>query len=141
VSKDRLSIDDHYWYYGSRALNQIDGPDAPEKTNKHWGPWNKAMVDAPQDKKDRACADGGWMDLDRRSYAYGGPLYTTAINGLTLEVYYRCGNGERMGEPLRSASNTTGREGARGAPERNHDRGRANNAGLLRRGSHAHRQV
>ncbi len=95
VSKDKLSLDYYYWYYGSLALNQIDGPDAPKKTNKHWGPWNKAMVDvllALQDKKERACTNGGWMDLDRWSFDHGGPLYTTAINVLTLEVYYRYEN-------------------------------------------------
>jgi hypothetical protein len=95
VSKDKLSIDYYYWYYASLALNQIDGPDAPKKTNKHWGPWNKAMVDALlalQDKKERSCTNGGWMDLDRWAYDHGGPLYTTAINVLTLEVYYRYEN-------------------------------------------------
>ncbi len=95
VSKDKLSIDYYYWYYGSLALNQIDGPDAPKKTNKHWGPWNKAMVDvllALQDHKERACTNGGWMELDRWAFDHGGPLYTTAINVLTLEVYYRYEN-------------------------------------------------
>ena len=95
ISKDKLSIDYYYWYYASLALNQVDGPDAPKKTNKHWGPWNKAMVDALialQDKKERNCTNGGWMDLDRWAYDHGGPLYTTAINVLTLEVYYRYEN-------------------------------------------------
>jgi hypothetical protein len=94
VSKDQLSIDYYYWYYGSLALNQIDGPDAPKKTNKYWGPWNKAMVDAVlqlQDHKERACTNGGWMVSDRWAYD-GGPIYTTALNVLTLEVYYRYEN-------------------------------------------------
>ena len=38
--------DYYYWYYGSLALNQYDGPDSPKKSGKFWGPWNKAMVDA-----------------------------------------------------------------------------------------------
>ena len=94
VTKDNLSIDYYYWYYGSLALNQVDGPDAPKKTNKYWGPWNKAMVDAVlqlQDHKERACTNGGWMVPDRWSYD-GGPIYTTALNVLTLEVYYRYEN-------------------------------------------------
>jgi hypothetical protein len=94
VSKDRLSVDYYYWYYGSLALNQFDGPDSPKKSNKYWGPWNKAMVDAVtslQDKTDRTCNSGGWIFGDRWSYA-GGPVYTTAINVLTLEVYYRYEN-------------------------------------------------
>jgi hypothetical protein len=96
VSKESspLSVDYYYWYYGSLALNQVDGPDAPKKTNRYWGPWNKAMVDAVlqlQDHKDKACTNGGWMVPDRWSYD-GGPIYTTALNVLTLEVYYRYEN-------------------------------------------------
>jgi hypothetical protein len=95
ISKDKLSIDYYYWYYASLALNQIDGPDAPKKTNKYWPAWNKSMVDsvlALQDHAERACTNGGWMELDRWSFDHGGPLYTTAINVLTLEVYYRYEN-------------------------------------------------
>jgi hypothetical protein len=95
VSKDKLSLDYYYWYYASLALNQVDGPDAPKKTNKYWPAWNKAMVDAVlaiQDHTERACTNGGWMDMDRWAIDHGGPLYTTAINVLTLEVYYRYEN-------------------------------------------------
>lgn len=94
ISKDKLSIDYYYWYYGSLALNQIDGPDSPKKTGRYWGPWNKAMVDAVvelQDTTERACTRGGWLVPDRWAHA-GGPIYTTAINILTLEVYYRYEN-------------------------------------------------
>jgi hypothetical protein len=94
VSKDKLSIDYYYWYYGSLALNQLDGPDSPKKSGKYWGPWNKAMVDAVlslQDHTERACSNGGWIQGDRWAYT-GGPLYATAINVLTLEVYYRYEN-------------------------------------------------
>ena len=94
VSKDKSSIDYYYWYYGSLALNQLDGPDSPRKSGKYWGPWNKAMVEAVlalQDHAERACSNGGWITTDRWSYD-GGPLYTTALNTLTLEVYYRYEN-------------------------------------------------
>jgi hypothetical protein len=95
-TKDKMAIDYYYWYYGALALNQFDGPDAPKKTNKYWGPWNKAMADAIlelQDHAEKACTNGGWMVLDRWSHeSYGGPLYTTAINVLTLQVYYRYEN-------------------------------------------------
>ena len=52
------------------------------------------MVDAVlglQDHKERACTNGGWMVPDRWSYD-GGPIYTTALNVLSLEVYYRYEN-------------------------------------------------
>jgi hypothetical protein len=94
VSKDELSIDYYYWYYGSLALNQLDGPDSPRHSGKYWDKWNKSMVAAVsslQDHKPRACSNGGWIVPDRWSYA-GGPIYATAINVLTLEVYYRYEN-------------------------------------------------
>ena len=96
VTKDRTSIDYYYWYYGSLALNQLDGPDSPKKTGKYWKPWNESMVEAIlslQDQTDRACTNGGWIASDRWSSASGaGPLYNTAMNVLTLEVYYRYPN-------------------------------------------------
>ena len=94
VSKDKLSIDYYYWYYGSLALNQYDGPDSPKKSNKYWGPWNKAMVESVislQNTEEQTCRRGGWTTMDRWAYT-GGPIYTTAINVLTLEVYYRYEN-------------------------------------------------
>ncbi|HET6201578.1 MAG TPA: prenyltransferase/squalene oxidase repeat-containing protein [Planctomycetota bacterium] len=94
VTKDQLSIDYYYWYYGSLALNQLDGPDSPRKTGKFWGPWNRAMTEAVlglQEKEERSCRRGGWIVGDRWCYA-GGPIYSTAINVLTLEVFYRYEN-------------------------------------------------
>jgi hypothetical protein len=95
VSKDGLSIDYYYWYYASLALNQVDGPEAPKRTGKYWPAWNKAMVDALlslQSKQAKSCTSGGWMAPDRWSLDHGGPLYSTALNVLTLEVYYRYPN-------------------------------------------------
>jgi hypothetical protein len=96
IGKDEQhpQLDYYYWYYGSLALNQIDGPDAPRRTDKYWGPWNKSMQNTIlelQDQREGTCTNGGWMKPDR--WAYGvGPIYTTAINILTLEVYYRYAN-------------------------------------------------
>ncbi|HEX5009951.1 MAG TPA: prenyltransferase/squalene oxidase repeat-containing protein, partial [Planctomycetota bacterium] len=96
VSEDHLSVDYYYWYYGTLALNQFDGPDSPHKSGKYWEPWNKAMQDAVlslQDKNQEpdVCTRGGWLVGDRWCYA-GGPIYATAVNVLTLEVYYRYAN-------------------------------------------------
>lgn len=94
VSKDRLSVDYYYWYYGSLALNQFDGPDSPRKNGKYWKAWNKAMVEsvlAEQQTSTADCGFGGWLGPDRWCHA-GGPVYATAINVLTLEVYYRYPN-------------------------------------------------
>ncbi len=87
-------VDYYYWYYASLALNQLDGPDSPRATGRYWKPWNEAMVEcllALQDDAERSCTRGGWIRGDRWSYA-GGPTYTTALNVLTLEVYYRYPN-------------------------------------------------
>ncbi len=92
---NKSPVDYYYWYYGSMALNQIDGPDSPKKTGKYWGPWNKAMNDvllSGQNRDEKTCAHGGWLDADQWSYEGGGPIYATAINVMTLEVYYRYEN-------------------------------------------------
>src|SRR5688572_1491986 len=48
VSKDRLSVDFYYWYFGTLALNQYDGPDSPRASRskgEFWEPWNEGLVD------------------------------------------------------------------------------------------------
>jgi hypothetical protein len=93
-AKTKSLIDYYYWYYGSLALNQLDGPDSPKRTNKYWGPWNKAMQDtilSLQSKEEKQCTTGGFLKPDRWSFGFG-PIYTTAVNVLTLEVYYRYEN-------------------------------------------------
>jgi hypothetical protein len=92
--KDGLEADYYYWYYGSLALHQFDGPDSPRASGKYWGPWNKAMVEAltaTQNHDARSCHDGGWLVPDRWCHS-GGPVYATALNVLTAEVYYRYAN-------------------------------------------------
>ncbi len=98
VSKDKLSIDYYYWYYATLALNQFDGPDSPRRgAGKYWEPWNKELVGSilslqDQTKARNACARGGWLENDRWGGHTGHALYSTAINVLTLEVYYRYEN-------------------------------------------------
>ena len=97
VSEDHLSVDYYYWYYGSLALMQYDGPDSPRADRgRYWKPWNEAMIAALTGLQDanterHVCSRGGWLVPDRWSYA-GGPIYATALNVLTLEVYYRYPN-------------------------------------------------
>ncbi|MBL8858989.1 MAG: terpene cyclase/mutase family protein [Planctomycetes bacterium] len=98
ISPDKLSVDYYYWYYGSLALFQFDGPDSPRARGQHWGAWNKAMqkvVPALQEQG-KGCAEGGWLVPDRWCHS-GGPIYATAINVLTLEVYYRYDNAFSVG--------------------------------------------
>ena len=93
VSKDKLSIDYYYWYYGTLALNQFDGPASPKKNGKYWKAWDNALGDVllPMQDDGKTCAKGSWPTPDRWSLV-GGPIYRTAINVLTLEVYYRYEN-------------------------------------------------
>ncbi len=94
AGKDHLKVDYYYWYYGSLALHQFDGPDSPKASGKYWGPWNKSMVamlTELQDQDPKTCHHGGWLVPDRWCHS-GGPVYATAINVLTAEVYYRYAN-------------------------------------------------
>jgi hypothetical protein len=80
-------VDYYYWYLGTLALFQYDGP-----AGKCWTKWNGAMKDAllplQREKKD-GCASGSWdPDIDRWGFD-GGRVYATALNVLTLETYYR----------------------------------------------------
>jgi hypothetical protein len=88
-SKTNL-IDYYYWYYASLALYQLDGPDGPK-----WKKWNGALMNAivPHQKTARdGCAHGSWTSENDRWGFEGGRVYATAINALTLEVYYRYAN-------------------------------------------------
>jgi hypothetical protein len=77
------TIDFYYWYYGTLAMYQLGG--------KPWERWNDAMTGSlvkhqRLDKSD--CRYGSWDPIDPWA-ADGGRVYATAINTLSLEVYYR----------------------------------------------------
>jgi hypothetical protein len=80
---DQGTIDYYYWYYGSLAMFQVGG--------ERWKKWNDsvktALLDHQRLEKDR-CEYGSWDPLDPWS-SEGGRVYATAINCLTMEVYYR----------------------------------------------------
>ncbi|MDP6957365.1 MAG: hypothetical protein QF645_00990 [Planctomycetota bacterium] len=79
-------VDFYYWYYGSLALFQYGG--------EAWQKWNRAMVKAllPHQWRNKDfCRNGSW-DPSGCWGKYGGRVYATAINALTLEVYYRYAN-------------------------------------------------
>ena len=110
VSKDNLSVDYYYWYHATLALHQFDGPDSPRpgKKGEYWEPWNKAMIDALLELQDKTkledvCSRGGWLVPDRWSLS-GGPIYSTALSTLTLEVYYRYENAFGAGKKLAGGS-------------------------------------
>jgi hypothetical protein len=86
---EKPHIDFYYWYYGSLAIFQFDGPGGPK-----WRAWNEDMKTAlvkNQDPASAGCRNGSWEPVDKWS-RQGGRVYATAVNALTLEVYYRYAN-------------------------------------------------
>ena len=83
VWADGGDIDFYYWYYGTLAMHQVGGP--------RWDKWNAdiktAILDHQRTNKDED-EYGSWDPVDPWS-GEGGRVYATAINCLTMEVYYR----------------------------------------------------
>ncbi len=80
---DGTLIDFYYWYFGSQALFQLDGP-----AGKRWKSWNGDLKEAlvkSQNAAATGCRAGSWEPVDRWS-CEGGRVYGTAINALTLET-------------------------------------------------------
>jgi hypothetical protein len=83
-------VDFYYWYYGSLALFQKDGPQGPL-----WRRWNEPMKNAivpHQSTVQDGCRNGSWNPEADRWGRAGGRVYAVALNALTLEVYYRYAN-------------------------------------------------
>jgi hypothetical protein len=80
-------IDFYYWYYASLALFQYDGPDGPM-----WKKWNEPMkntIVSNQHTAKDGCMNGSWNpEVDRWGFE-GSRVYGTALNAMSLEVYYR----------------------------------------------------
>ncbi len=74
-------VDMYYWYYATYAMFQCGG--------QKWRTWNKAMKEALlPTQRIGGCADGSWDPVGKWGMV-GGRVYATAINALTLEIYYR----------------------------------------------------
>ncbi len=78
-------VDYYYWYYASYALFQYQEVDA-----KPWKNWEKTLVSAIANQQHKEGErTGSWDPQDDPWGHEGGRIYTTAINILTMEVYYR----------------------------------------------------
>jgi len=76
-------IDFYYWYYGTLAMYQVGG--------SHFDKWNEAMktaIIAHQNTDKTKDEFGSWDPVDPWS-TEGGRVYSTALNCLCMEVYYR----------------------------------------------------
>ncbi len=69
--------DYYYWYYGTLAFYQLQGP--------AWERWNQAVQKRILTLQK---GDGSWDPNDRWG-GHGGRVFSTALATLTLEVYYR----------------------------------------------------
>ena len=77
----RSETNQYYWYYGTLAMYQYGG--------KPWRKWNEALRDLlVTDQITTGDAAGSW-DAKGPWGPYGGRLYSTTLNTLCLEVYYR----------------------------------------------------
>lgn len=82
---DAGTIDFYYWYYGSLAMFQVG--------DTYWKKWNEAMQKAiieHQRTEEGRDEKGSWDPEDPWS-PEGGRVYSTALNCLCMEVYYRYG--------------------------------------------------
>ncbi len=89
----RLGNDYYYWYYGTLAVFQADGPGAAGE-HAAWKGWEKAVRNAlvlNQRPEEDGCLRGSWDPDDRWGFE-GGRVCATALNTMTLEVYYRYAN-------------------------------------------------
>ena len=71
----------YYWYYGTLAMFQMGPP--------YWTEWNPAMREMLVKKQRRKGDERGSWDPLRSGGSAGGRAYSTALNCLDLEVYYR----------------------------------------------------
>lgn len=82
-----LKVDSYYWYWGSLAMFQLDGPGG-----KGWKAWfdalTKALVALQHTAKDK-CLEGSWDPADDRWGFQAGRVCVTALNALSLTTYSR----------------------------------------------------
>ncbi len=75
--------DYYYWYYGTLAMFQMGGD--------YWRVWNVGMKEALVKTQRRGGDEDGSWDPTSAWGSAGGRCYATAINVLSLEIYYRYG--------------------------------------------------
>ncbi len=78
------TVDYYYWYYGSLAMRQAQG--------KAWNAWNNQLKPILLQKQILTGSNrGSWVSQgNKHGYAsIAGPVVTTAMAALSLEVYYR----------------------------------------------------
>ena len=80
-NEEQGTINTYYWYYGTLAMFQVGG--------KPWRRWNQALQGALVETRCLQGPTAGSWDPVGAWGGAGGRVYATAINTLTLEIYYR----------------------------------------------------
>jgi len=78
-----LKVDMYYWYYATYAMFQYGG--------RYWNRWSSTLRDVlarTQRIGKGSCIHGSWDPVGKWGMV-GGRVYATAINVLTLEIWYR----------------------------------------------------
>ena len=81
-----LGIDYYYWHQAADAWAVLEAHGFDELAESG-APWRRALVEALaslQSAPSEKCSSGGWLTLDRWAHE-AGPIYSTAINVLSLE--------------------------------------------------------
>ena len=77
--------DTYYWYYATQVLKHVDGPE--------WQKWNNALrpllIRTQEKSGDNAGSWDPYSPVPDRWAPFGGRLYVTAMNILSLEVRHR----------------------------------------------------
>ena len=74
--------DAYYWYYATQVMFHMQG--------EHWSEWNASLRDMLIRMQSKEVAtEGSWAPDDAKWGKSGGRHYTTCLNLLMLEVYYR----------------------------------------------------
>jgi hypothetical protein len=77
----------YYWYYATQVMHNLPGSE--------WDEWNRRMREVlvkSQSVVPKSCSLGSWDPVQPAEDAWGqhgGRLMVTALNCLTLQVYYR----------------------------------------------------
>jgi hypothetical protein len=74
-------FNEYYWYYATLALFQLQGDG--------WEAWNGALQQRLLESQETSGTLAGSWPTNTVWGGYGGRVYTTAMNALCLEVYYR----------------------------------------------------
>ncbi|HUS58129.1 MAG TPA: HEAT repeat domain-containing protein [Planctomycetota bacterium] len=72
----------YYWYYGTLAMFQAGG--------KYWELWNASLRDMLiRNQRKDGCARGSWDPAEMWLGKAAGRIYSTAMNAMNLQIYYR----------------------------------------------------